>query len=383
MEQIGINSNVLAGGKLFHIQTAGNMVEKMIKSEVYDGGRVIMMHKKKLDDPFHQYLNREQFQEFISSFHHEIAWEIELLFYIRDKIKTVKHAVSNNKMGLVFLRKGMIDEAIGEFAEAIEKDNEMIEAYNNLGTAYMQKSAWKEAIDILKRGCELAPQFPDLRNNLGLAYTKMRTYLEALDAFQSALKINPNYTEVYINMAMTHIESVMYAPENKNLPPPSIRKRRALENIQKIVSFPGYADDRALQSKFDKAIKELNTDDLAKSLRSLYEAREMMHNPKMDETIHGFYLKFLFGGAGKDDKVLNEYRSQMERGLDENPNYADLHNSLGLVYLIQCRNLFLKAVGQFKKAHDINPTYKNAYRNYKLVQNDGREFLNLLRAILK
>jgi tetratricopeptide (TPR) repeat protein len=384
MDQIGINSNVNAGGKIFHIQTIGSLMGMTIQSEVYDAGRVIMVQKKKLDETRSEIVNEEQFRQFLNTFHHEIVSEIKLLFFIRDKIRTIKHAISNNKMGLIFLRKGMIDEAVAEFEHAIEKSPELVEAYNNLGIAYIQRGNYSEAVTLLKKGRELEPQFADLRNNLGLAYVRLKMFTEALEEYQSALKINPNYTEVYLNIGIAYLESILHQPENKNLPTASIRKSRAIENFEKtLTSNPDFTSYRFFSFRFEKAIKQINADEISPAIETIQEIKNAIQKPNLDETIHGFYLKFLFGGVGKDDKALSDYRIQLEKAVEENPQYADLHNSLGIIYLIQCRNIFLKAVNQFKKAYEINPSYKNAYKNFRLVQNDGREFLNLLRAILK
>ena len=51
--------------------------------------------------------------------------------------------------------------------------------------------------------------------------------------------------------------------------------------------------------------------------------------------------------------------------------------------MIQGRNLLLRAKEEFKNALDINPKFEKADKNLKLVENDGRGFLILLRALLK
>jgi hypothetical protein len=56
---------------------------------------------------------------------------------------------------------------------------------------------------------------------------------------------------------------------------------------------------------------------------------------------------------------------------------------LGIAHLIQCRNLFLRALEEFRVSLRINPGYKRAEKNLKLSENDGKGFLILLRAILK
>jgi tetratricopeptide (TPR) repeat protein len=383
MEQIGVNSNVYAGGKIFHIQTAANIAGLSMQAEIFDSGRIVTVQKKKLSDDMKS-ISLEDFKEIVTSFHQDIAWEIELLFFIRDKIRTVKHSISHNKMGLLFMRKGLLEEAIIEFEHAIEKNPEMVESYSNLGLSLAQKGNLSEAIAIISKATDMEPNYADLRNNLGIVLGKAKRYEEALQQFHTSLKINPTYLEPQLNIAMLLMESIQKSPEDKSLPQVSERKNTVIESLQKLATtIPEFAEYRFYTYRFEKTVKLIQTDELPQAIETLREIKDAVQKPNLDETIHGFYLKFLFGGAGKDEKVLSDYRNRLEKGIEENPKYADLHNSLGTVYLIQCRNLFIKAMSQFKKAYEINPTYKSAYKNFRLVQNDGREFLNLLRAILK
>ncbi len=383
MEQVGINSNVYAGGKIFHIQTSGSFSELLIQSEIFEAGRIISVVKKKISDaPKH--FTEEDFREHVKTHHHEISWEVELLFFMRDKIRTTTHTLSNIKIGLLFLRKGFVDEAIVEFEYIIKKEPDHIESYNHLGNAFIQKGAYQDAINILKRGRDLKPQFPDVRNNLGFAYGKARMFSESLVEYQAAIAINPNYIIVYLNTAITYLESLLNADQGTGLPEQAERIKYVLDMFNKtLITNPEFASYRFYTFRFEKITKLVSTNSIAQAIETILEVKDAIQKPSLDETIHGFYLKFLFGGAGKDEKIIAKYRLELERSIEENQNYADLHNSLGLVYLIQCRNLFLKAMTAFKKAYEINPAYKSAYKNFRLVQNDGREFLNLLRAILK
>ena len=85
--------------------------------------------------------------------------------------------------------------------------------------------------------------------------------------------------------------------------------------------------------------------------------------------------------------ILRAFNSQFEEFLEDVevlfPENKDIWNNLGVIHLIQCRNLFLQALGEFRKALEINPDFEKAQKNKKLVENDGKEFLILLRAILK
>ncbi len=91
----------------------------------------------------------------------------------------------------------------------------------------------------------------------------------------------------------------------------------------------------------------------------------------------------MFGGKGKDDEFIQHYHEKLKKAITKYPRYPDLHNNLGIVSLIQCRNLFLNALDEFREALKLNPEYKKAEKNLKLAENDGKGFLILLRAILK
>ncbi len=384
MEQIGINSNVFAGGKMYHIQTAGNFGHLSIKSEIWETGRVIFVERTKMENRTGSAITPEEFKDYMNAFHQEVGWEIELLYIIREKVQSIKHPVSSNKMGLVFLHRGMTDEAVAEFTQALSYQPDMVDAVRNLGLAYIQKKDYEKAMEYLKQAGEMAPNYADIKFHTGIVFYGMRNYVEAVAAFQSALEINPKYSEVLLYQATAMVESSIHEPEQTMLGPLSIRKKKALEHLHMYQSLaPSSEEDTALQNLVRQAIAETEGDELSKAIKSMTEIRELARKVSIDEMMHTFYLKFLFGGAGKDEKILYKYQQQLEKVILKNPNFADVHNTLGLVYLVQCRNLFLKAAGQFKKASDINPSFKAAYRNWRLVQNDGREFLNLLRAILK
>ncbi len=384
MESIGVNSNVYAGGKVFHIQTAGNLSSLLVKAEIFDSGRIVTVHQKKLDPEQYKYLDTDRFRDVVAAFHQDIAWEIELLFFIRDRIKTIKHAVSSNKIGLLFLHKGLVDEAIAEFENAITINPQMVESYRNLGLAFVEKKETQKAIEVLHKAIELEPRYADLHNSLGLAYALNGELDTALQTYETALAINPNYLEVHLNIGMVILRMHAERFQSAVFAPSSIKPTRVINELQKLMNArTEFINYRFFSFRFEKAIRQIQDNDFLAAILTLKDIREATQTPNLDETMHGFYLKFLFGGAGKDEKVLGEYRARLEKSVEEHPHFADLHNSLGVVYLIQCRNLFIKAMSAFKKAYEINPSYKSAYKNFRLVQNDGREFLNLLRAILK
>jgi tetratricopeptide (TPR) repeat protein len=374
MTDVGLNSDVLAGGKNFHIQTTFLEPVDKIVSNIFDNGKVILKKELLLKNGLSK--SNINVKEVTEGFHKEMVAEIELLYYISDKVKTIKHASSNNKLGVVFLKKNLFDEAIREFMTAIELDSEYVDAYKNLGIAYSRTKEYEKAVEIVKKGLEKQSDYADLFNTLGDIYLDQNQFEEAIAAFNKALEINPTYAETNLNLGITYLKSVVVKDENDKLPTFDVRKDIAIKHLQKAESFIN-------SDKLIEAYQYFDEGELVKSLKILESARRERFNDLNSDFENEFYLKFMFGGKGKDDTFIVENINKLKEAIKKNPKYPDLRNNLGVAYLIQCRNLFLNALDEFRHALKLNPNFKKAEKNLKLAENDGKGFLILLRAILK
>jgi tetratricopeptide (TPR) repeat protein len=201
-----------------------------------------------------------------------------------------------------------------------------------------------------------------------------------LAQFQNALKLNKDYLEVQYNLALLYFKSTFFDKTDEFLPPPSIRIQRGIERIEKINSNK----PELLNSNYPKIQKFLEKENYEALVKFLEESRSKIFIQDAVNLIGtSFYLKFMYGGKGLDNEIIKKYESKLEAALEIFPDYADIWNNLGIIHLIQCRNLFLQALSEFKRSLEINPGFDKARKNKKLVENDGKEFLILLRAILK
>lgn len=130
--------------------------------------------------------------------------------------------------------------------------------------------------------------------------------------------------------------------------------------------------------------QHIDRSEFEKAIHLLVNQRERLFPQDTSGLIStSFYLKFMYDGVNLTEREIRQYEQELKDAIKVKPEYADLWNSLGVVHLIQCRNLFLQALNEFDCALEINPSYEKAMKNKKLVENDGKEFLILLRAILK
>lgn len=375
MENIGLNSDIQAGGKVFHIQTQFMEPSEKIVSTIFEDGKVITRKSIAMKNS----VPVPELKVAVSRLHRDMSEDIEMLFYISDKVGTIRHAVSNNKLGLVFYKMNLYDEAIEEFQKALEINPEYVEVYKNLGCAYLRKNMLQQAKAAFVAGIDKNENYADLHNNLGYTYFLLNNFSDAIKEISGALDINPDYIDAQFYLSIVYLKSIVYDVQQSSLPSKierlnhskelldNIREKGANYKVEYIVSALSLMEE----NKYSEALNAL-------------ESAQSDHPPTVETDIENdFYLKFMFGGKGKEDRYINEYVEQLKQVINKAPLYPDLHNNLGIAYLIQCRNMFLNALEEFRHALEINPNYKKAEKNLKLAENDGKGFLILLRAILK
>ena len=101
METLGLNNDVMVGDRKFHVQTNYSETEKKIVSNVFNEGQVIESRElQSLEE-----ISIEEMKDRMHSIHKDLITEMEILYYIDEKVKSVRHATSSNKLVLLFLKK--------------------------------------------------------------------------------------------------------------------------------------------------------------------------------------------------------------------------------------------------------------------------------------
>jgi tetratricopeptide (TPR) repeat protein len=382
MADIGYNDNVTVSGRTFHIQTASNIKKGTARCEVFEQGKLIATHdldfeRRKL---FDENSLEKRIRNIVSSLHQETIDEIELMFQISEKVKFLKHAPSNIKLGLIFLRNNLFADAIEQFETALSIEPDSGEALNNLGLCYIHIGQNGKAIKNLQKALEKGHKFADVYQNLGLAFLNEKQHYKALKGLQESVRINPQYHRAHYNLAIVYLESVLNDKSDELLPPPSIRIERAQQQLRKLDNLNLPTFDKI----YSKCVSAIENSDLETAILTLKTNRDRVFPPEIDSLIGmDFYLKFMYGGRKLNKDIIKKFEERLTTAIEKNADFADLWNNLGIVHLIQCRNLFLQALNEFDRALEINPSFDKALKNKKLVENDGKEFLILLRAILK
>jgi len=375
MKALGLNETLLVGPRKFYIETNYLEDEKQVVGHVFEDGMLLETRERKLPPE----VQEEDIQKLVKELQREIMRGIEVLFYVQKKVWRKKHAPSYNKLGVVFLQKNLISDAKKNFQEAIAIDENLIDAQKNLAIAFIKNQEFDQALKVLDRAIERKPDFPDLHNYKGIALLGKKNFIDAIRALETAISINENYSLAHLSLGLTYLSGLVESPIHPQLLPLEERQGKCLEHLKKAA-----ATDHDLKTpEFDSAIHMIRESQFRDALDELLE----IHNRqafRLESVLENeFYLNFMFGGKSKDELAVAEYLENLKSEIAHHPSYPDLHNNLGVAYLIQCRNLFLRALEEFRRAIKLNPNYKLARKNLKLAENEGKGLLILLRALLK
>ena len=89
-----------------------------------------------------------------------------------------------NNLGIIFLEKGQLDDAISNLQAAIDLRPENAPAHDNLAKALLQKGQVPEAMVHYRKLLEIEPENVEARNTLGTALIQQGRIREAIDQWQ-------------------------------------------------------------------------------------------------------------------------------------------------------------------------------------------------------
>ncbi len=323
--------------------------------------------------PYDGALGDDELMSLVKRKHEERVENLQELLKISNKLEQKNDVDANHKLGLVFLNNGMGREAALEFERSLNQGTAQAPILNHLGLAYLQEERLLDAEKAFRQAVELKPEYPDLHNHLGMTLLKSGNYVESLAEFQKALSLHPGYAEAQFNyslclLAQAQTEGLLSDATRNDL----------MSHLNRAVELNSYYNNEY----YKLAQGHLAKNQLVECRQALVEAKTSVSSQTGSEIFHEFYLRLKYGDEGVDRKATERYISRLEELLDKNPQFVDVHNDLGVAYLIQCRFLFNRAINEFKRALTLNPNYTKAQKNLKLAENEGKGFLILLRAIL-
>jgi len=354
------------------LQTANSVYQHRIVSSFFKNGSLIDSKQKEYDEN----IGDDALLSITRSFHEEAKEEVQALLQMVEKLADSEHAETKNLLGLAFFRKGMYDEAINQFEDAIviSPDNSVI--YDNLGRAYLSTGKVDEAIAVLERAIELSPNFADFHNDLGLAYLEKQQCKKAVEQFEKAIDINAYYADAYYNLAIAYILNA-HSREDFSLSVNIYSK--VMENIEKAARINPNLNNEYSQKGRDF----LRSENYENAIAAFEKAKSAQASSPDTSFILDFYLQVIADGTAMKSSTIWRHIRQLEELVKKYPNYADLYNDLGVAYVVMSKHVNGKAIEYFKKSMELNPNFERAKKNKRLAEYDSKGMQLLFDAILK
>jgi tetratricopeptide (TPR) repeat protein len=233
-----------------------------------------------------------------------LGWSLLLGFSLAFNLlaSVERYAELHCVLGIIFGGQGRLQEAIGQYEQALRIRPDYAEAHNNLGVILERAGRMREAIEHYEEAVRVQPDYAEAHYNLGIDLMGQGRLPEAIGHYERALQIRPNYAEAYNNLGFA-----------------LMKQGKVPEAI----------------AHYEQAVR-LKPDDAE------------MHNN----------LAFALAQTGQVQDAIGHY----EQALQLNPNYAEAHNNLGVALVKQGR--LQEAIDHYKEAVRIKPDYASAQCNW-------------------
>jgi tetratricopeptide (TPR) repeat protein len=212
-------------------------------------------------------------------------------------------------LGNAYFQTDRLQDAIGEYQEAVRLKPGLMEAQNNLAFALLRAGQGNEGVAHLQAVLQINPRSADAHYNLGNALVQAGRVDDAMGEYQQAALLKPDFAEAHEGLAMVlvrkgqvpeaiseYLQALRYRPDypealnNLGLALASQRKfDEAIAHIEEAVRVdPDYADAHynlaallAKQGRIDEAISQVqsalklvpNSEKFQRALGALQQAK--------------------------------------------------------------------------------------------------------------
>jgi tetratricopeptide (TPR) repeat protein len=137
------------------------------------------------------------------------VWRDEYSLWTETVKSTPNSALAHGNLGRVYQKRGLFNEAAGEYRRSIELRKRNDKAFYNLGTLYERQGLIDEAVRHYKKALEFNPEFIDAYYNLGNIYATRGLLDDARNVYQKVIEKKPGDFQAQNNLG------VIYARQKK------------------------------------------------------------------------------------------------------------------------------------------------------------------------
>ena len=217
MADIGLNQNISIQDRKFHIQTATNIDDGSIRTEVFEQGRLLYAEQYKYEQRTDsgEKGGEVRLRNVLGQFHKGTISNLETFFELSQTLKDKNHSLSHYRLGAIFLALNIYDQAEIHLEKAITIDDKYYSAYIAFARCQFYQKNYPKAGTLLETLVKNKVNYPDLYNLLGMVKLEQKNYIHALNHFRHAIKLNPKYKEAYFNISSAIFQRISFLRSQK------------------------------------------------------------------------------------------------------------------------------------------------------------------------
>jgi tetratricopeptide (TPR) repeat protein len=136
------------------------------------------------------------------TFERNKVWKDESFLYRDCAEKSPAKARTHNNLGSILLRRNRLQEAIGEFKQALNLKPDYADAHYNLGNALVKQGHLAEGIRHYLETLRLQPRNVKALNNMAATLVLEKRPDEAIMYLKKALNVNPKDPDLHYNIGI-------------------------------------------------------------------------------------------------------------------------------------------------------------------------------------
>jgi tetratricopeptide (TPR) repeat protein len=366
-----LREEIEQGGKKYFLQTSLLPQKGLIQSSFFKGGTVFDTVQQSVDGES----SPEELRKVTKQVHLENKDKFLLVLGCVERVRPVEDPKPHLKVAQALFRRHLYEEAILEAQKAIQKGSGESIPYLVIGESYYEMGDYRRAHEAIRLGTEINPEYPDIHNLLGKVHLGQKKCKSAIDSFSRAIELNPYYGEAYLNLARAYLLNTI-VKEDYEL------SRNLDEVFPANVERAAQLDPYLFADRIEESRRFFREKDYPAAYAALEEVKGRARRGGLNEIIIDLYLMLIAQADELNEEEIERCLDRVREIVDQNPTYADGHNSLGILYTAKCKVYMDMASKAFRKALEINASYHKAQKNLRLSENDRQGIFILLKALL-
>ncbi len=242
--------------------------------------------------------------------------------------------------GIIYMNENKIDEALHDFAKALELKPDYSDVFNNRGVLLTRQGKYNEALKDFDESIKAEPGLSPTYNNRGYVLMHLNRLEESLNSYNKAIQLDERNADAYFN------RGILMKYSNRN--------EEAVKDFSRTIELnPSYAD-----AYFNRGVSLMGLSRLDEAMSDLNNALRL--NPRLSDVFE--YRGTLFINKGMYNEALNDFNKLIElqpRSGKAYLNRGTLNNAL---------KKFADAIADFNMAISLQPDLAKAYYNKAMIE---------------